>query len=573
MFRQNYYFSYFLVLFVSIFFPFTSIADNNFCTVVKIRIEQTLSLERQAFDAALTVYNETPITLENVNIDVHFKDAEGNTITATSDSNNTTAQFYIRLDDMTGVIGDSVSGSGKIAGNSQADIHWLIIPAPGAAGDKVEGKLYYVGATLSYKAAGVPKVMAIGADSITVKPTPQLSLDYFLTKDVYGDNPLTTDVVEEAEPFKLGVLVKNSGIVDANNVSIRSAQPKIIDNQQDLLIDFSIIGSKVNGQTVNAGLQTNFGRIPAGEVASGYWLMKSSLAGTFKDITATVSHAENLGGQLTAVIKSDAITSHLLAGYVLNNQSGRDSHNDFLADDGTQGNPLYRLYETDGQISPVKDLSQSASLTYLKKQGNYIYYRLTVPKYNGLLFVDVADPTQHRYPIRQVTNQAKRQLPKDNAWTQFVRENGGTNDAKFTSRLRLFDIASDGAYEVAFNVNAYKPQPPMIFMDKFAESIKASPNRPLSIAIRAIDVNGDEIDMQIKNLPAGATFKRIINNAGEVIYLLEWIPTTKGLYSLIVEAFDGNETSTETITINVDEPTPPVIPTNHIFYDSFEVQP
>ncbi len=564
---RHYIFSYLLLAFIVVFSPFVY-AGNNICAVVKIRIEQTLSLERQAFDAALTVYNEQPASLDNINITVEFKDAEGNPVTATSDTNNTTAQFYIRIDDMTGVIGDNVSGNGRIAGNSQADIHWLIIPSPGASGDKAKGQLYYVGATMTYSQAGVPKVMAIGADSITVKPTPILSLDYFLTRDVYADNPLTPNIIEPAEPFKLGVLVKNSGIVPANNVSIRSAQPKIIENQQDLLIDFNIIGSKVNGQAVNTGLLANFGRIPAGEAASGYWLMQSTLAGTFTDITATVSHAENLGGQLTALIKSDAITSHLLTGYVLNNQSGRDSINDFLADDGNVNTPLYRLYESDGQISPVEDLSQSARLSYLRKYGSYLYYKLKVPQHNGLLFVDMPDPTLHRYPISRVINRANRQLPADNAWTQFVRENGGTNNAAFISRLRLFDIASDGEYEVAFNINAYKPQPPMILMDEFSEAIQASPGKPLSFIVRAIDANNDEIGLQINNLPAGATFTLLTNNAGEVTYLFEWTPTAKGTYDLLIEAFDGSGTSTETITVEVDNPT---VPANYILYDSFEV--
>lgn len=561
-------FFHYWILSLLCIYPVTYAAGKNVCAVVKIRIEQTLSLERQAFDAALTIYNETPTPLENIDIDVHFKDAKGNAVIASSDSNNTSAQFYIRVDDMVGVIGDNVSGNGRIAANSQADIHWLIIPSPGAAGNKVEGQLYFVGATLNYTEAGTPKVMAIGADSITVKPTPELNLDYFLTKDVYADNPLTPDVVEEAEPFKLGVLVSNTGIADASNVSIRSAQPKIIENKQDLLIDFSIIGSKVNGKAVNTGLQTHFGNIPAGKVASGYWIMKTTLAGTFTDISATVSHAENLGGQLTALIKSDAITSHLLAGYVLNNSAGRDNANDFLADDGKAGSPVYRLYETDGQVVPVKDLSQSAKLTYLKKEGNYIYYRLTVPKYDGLLFVDIPDPTLHRYPVTRATTLSNRQLPTDNIWTQFIRENGGTDNAKFVSHLRLFDIASEGRYDIAYNVNRYKRQPPMILMEDFLEAVKATPGKKLRLEIRAIDVNGDEIGLIIKNLPAGATFTRVINEAGEVTYVFEWTPTKAGKYEFIVEAFDGNETSTETIVVEVGEPTPP--PAHFVIYDGFE---
>lgn len=73
----------------------------------------------------------------------------------------------------------------------------------------------------------------VSPDVITVKPLPQLTLDYFLQQDVIGDDPLTPEV-EAVEPFTLGVRVKNNGLAVARNLKIDSAQPRIIDNQQGL---------------------------------------------------------------------------------------------------------------------------------------------------------------------------------------------------------------------------------------------------------------------------------------------------------------------------------------------------
>lgn len=543
-----------------------SLEAKNVCAVVQIRIKQQLTLERQAFDAALKITNDLPTPITNVKIDVYFKDRQGNDVVGTSDTNNTQALFYIRPSNMVGI--DNVTGSGSIPAESEAEIHWLIIPSPGAAKDNLKGELYYVGATLNYTQAGKKKEMAIGTDHITVKPTPKLSLDYFITKDVYADNPLTKTVKETPEPFKLGVLVKNSGIVNANNVKIKSAQPKIIENKQDLLIDFKIIGSKVNGQRANSGLLASFGEVPAGEVRGAYWIMKTTLAGTFKEIKATVSHAENLGGQLTAIIKEDAINAHLLMGHVLNNQKGKDQLYDFLADDGTDANATYKLYETDGTVNDVKDLSAKSSLTFEKREGNYLYYSLTTPKHDGLIFVDIEDPNEHRFPVSVVTSLEGRRLPKGNAWTQFVREQGGTDNAEFVSHFRLFDILSEGSYKIAFNTNPNLPQSPIIFMEKFKKTLKFTKDQTVTFEVQAIDVNNDVIELAISNLPEGATFDLIKNDKGQVVYKFTWKDTKPGKFALNVIASDGDKKTDETIKIEVSDSTK--IDLTHEFYDGFE---
>ncbi|WP_054762298.1 hypothetical protein [Methylomonas koyamae] len=89
---------------------------------------------------------------------------------------------------------DNVTGSGVVAPASSADIHWLIVPAPGAAGQLAGGKLYFVGATLQYTLNGEAKTTEITPDFIYVKPMPQLTLDYFLPKDVFGDDAFTPSI-------------------------------------------------------------------------------------------------------------------------------------------------------------------------------------------------------------------------------------------------------------------------------------------------------------------------------------------------------------------------------------------
>src|SRR4051812_11527853 len=83
--------------------------DASVCAQVKMEIKQELTFERQAFDAMMKITNGLDTTsLENVDINVNFKDEAGNSVVASSDPNNTTAKFFIRLDQMLGI--DNVSG-------------------------------------------------------------------------------------------------------------------------------------------------------------------------------------------------------------------------------------------------------------------------------------------------------------------------------------------------------------------------------------------------------------------------------------------------------------------------------
>ncbi len=125
-----------IVLFlVAAFFlwPFKSYAaEEPVCARVKIEIRQELTLERQAFDAHMRINNGlSHITLADVGIAVTFSDEEGNPVLASSDPDNSEAVFFIRLASMQNI--DDVAGSGAVQPETSADIHWLIIPAPGAS--------------------------------------------------------------------------------------------------------------------------------------------------------------------------------------------------------------------------------------------------------------------------------------------------------------------------------------------------------------------------------------------------------------------------------------------------------
>jgi hypothetical protein len=110
---------------------------------VKIEINQELTLERQAFDAHMRINNGlSHMTLQDINVEVTFADAEGNIILASYDPNNIQGLFFIRLDSMENI--NDVNGNGTVQPSTSAGIHWLIIPAIGASNGLEQGTLYYV---------------------------------------------------------------------------------------------------------------------------------------------------------------------------------------------------------------------------------------------------------------------------------------------------------------------------------------------------------------------------------------------------------------------------------------------
>ncbi|MCB1641394.1 MAG: hypothetical protein KDI37_06655, partial [Xanthomonadales bacterium] len=343
-----------LLMLIVPYVPTQVVAQEALCAEVRIEIPQSVSLERQAFNAKLGIDNATDLELSQLLVNVEFLDEDGDAVVATSDPNNTTAAFFIRLDDTPGISG-GLDGTGVVAARSQAEANWLIIPAAGTGGFSAAGQIYYVGATISYVQGGESKTVSVVPDTITVEPQPLLALDYFLPSDVYSDDPFTP-IVEPPEPFTLGVRIKNTGAGVARRMRIDTAQPSIVDNQQGLLVAFNIEGSFVQNEPAQPTLLLDFGDIESATSKVGRWNMTTTLTGQFSEFTADFSHDDALGGALTSLIES--VTPHELVKDVLVDLDGRDSVGDFLALDID----TYRTYESEGTDTVVVDRSSEAGL-------------------------------------------------------------------------------------------------------------------------------------------------------------------------------------------------------------------
>lgn len=519
-------------------------AEETTCARVKIEIKQELTLERQAFDAEMKINNTTDTgVIENVNIEVKVTDELGNPVKVTTDPNDLTAQFFLRVANKQNI--DDITGTGRVTPKSTATINWLLIPTTGASQDNPAGKKYLIGATLKYTYGGENTTLNVSPDVITVKPLPKLNLDYFLERNVMGDDPLT-EAIEPIVPFTLGVRVKNSGVATAKNLKIESAQPKIIENKQGLLIDFKLLNSYLNDLPVENTLNLNFGDIEGSKSKVGRWNMTSSLFGKFTEFTAKYTHSDELGGQLTSLIQD--LKAHSLIKDVLVDLPGRDTIKDFLADD----DGFIRVYESSGLDTDVTDRSSVASLT-----SN----QLSFPPTDGFVYVKLPDPARGKFNYVFTRSDAK-QLQPANIWLSQTR-NEQTKQMEYW--LNLFDVNSTGSYKMS---GEQKPenadQPPTI---QLIPNYTTEEEKTLSFIVEASSNNGKPISLTAIDLPNGATFEKdSASSDAKLTYNFTWKPAkgTAGNYNLTFKATDGNLSSTKTSTITVKKYAPPPGPVKPI---------
>ena len=224
--------------------------------------------------------------------------------------------------------------------------------------------------------------------TVTVYPQAELELNYFLPKDVIGDDPFTPQV-EPSEPADLGLLVTNVGGGTANDLAITTAQPQIVQNEKGLLDTFQIIGTQVGNQAETPSLTVNFGDIAPGQTADASFLLLSSLQGVFDNFTATFTHSDALGGQATSLITS--VETHTLVHAGNFNYANSTGATDYLVDDNASAGDLANaIYFSDGTIASVNDGTNAASSP--AGSSDQLTFQVTADVTSGWDYIQLPDP-------------------------------------------------------------------------------------------------------------------------------------------------------------------------------------
>ncbi len=380
------------------------------CAKVTLNIQQKITMTREAFEGTLTIFNgHESEALNDLNVDFIIKDEEGNV------SNNL---FEVHIDTLYNISGQ-VDGSGSIVSQEEGIVKVVFIPTKGAA--PTESKMYSFGGTVTYldPYSGESLSYNMFPATVTVNPSPDLYINYFMQRNILGDDALTEDVVEPMVPAELGVMIHNKGAGTAKNVIIESSQPKVVDNEKGLAIDFKIVGSSLNGEETQLKMMDiPFGDIESSKTAVGRWWMTSTLLGHFVNYQAHVIHNTSFGNPDLSLVSSVNIheLSHSIYAY-----SGlyNDSINDFLVNDVPDPEDIPdKIFFSNGDSTMVKksdtlymaqSANDSAVLLYMQPQKvGWNYGKMDDP-YNGTKKVK-----------RCVRNSDNQEIPLDNIWFTFV---------------------------------------------------------------------------------------------------------------------------------------------------------
>jgi hypothetical protein len=444
--------------------------QSSVCAKVTIKIDQDAVMTRATFLGNLEISNGNSANLENLSVTLQIKDANGNIV---NDLFGITSPILSNITavDGTGILTGDDPNTPQDEGIGSAK--WTFIPTNLAAPEiPIE---YSIGGTLAYQENGKTITVPLLSAPITVYPQAELSLDYFQSRNVSGDDPFT-DPIEPSVPFDLAILVQNQGKGDAKNLSITSAQPKIVENEKGLLIDFQIIGSQVNGTDVSPSLKVDFGTIKAGQTAVADWLLKSSLQGKFIDYKATFEHTNSLGKAELSLIKE--VNIHELIHQV---RAADDSLPDFLVNDTFDAKfTPDTLYFSSGGTAPVKAVKNAAIDAAPSLNDLTVQISATVD--TGWTYFEIAEPSNSQFDIVKIQRADATQINLDNIWTT-DRTFPGTGRPTYENILHFLDNTSAGT--TTYSVT-YIPGGPSV-----TDIIDVSPD-PRATAVNAISVDFSE---------------------------------------------------------------------------------
>ena len=420
-------------------------ANSSVCASITLQFKQSMYLTRQAFRGTLTVFNghETN-AMENVKLNLTVTNVDGTVATS--------REFEMHGESLDVFEGDVDLTSGWTLGAQETGTATvLFIPSKYAA--PTEPVQYSFGGTLTYTDpfSGLEVTRILTPITLTVKPTPELDLTYFMQRDVYGDDPLT-EAVEPMEPAEFSLLINNIGYGDATNVRMVTNQPEIVDNEKGLLIDFEILSAQLNGgeKTLALGgsIPTDFGTIPAHSQAYAQWWFQSSLLGHFTDYDVQATHVTSYGNPdlsllndvtIHELIRSIKVDDGEVTGFVVNDLTDAEDTPDMV-------------YFTDGTTAEVALAADAVA----EQQSNTEYWLTVNPSQPGWNYGHITDPTFGRAKLVSIQRQSDgSEINLRNFW-QTDRTLRDGKDWLYENNLHFVDQMANSAETY---VLTFEPRP------------------------------------------------------------------------------------------------------------------
>lgn len=450
---------------VRVFPPQAPAADEDdsesVCTTVTLSFKQQNVMTRQAFRGTFTVNNGNEMAaMTDVKMNLEVRDEYG--ILATK------REFQIDPESLSGFEGALDFDSGWTLGaGAKGSVDILFIPTKYAA--PIEPKNYSFGGSFSYTDpyTGMTITRTLNPVTLTVKPSPNLELMYFMQRDVFGDDPLTEEV-EPKVPAEFALLVNNKGYGAAENMNLTMHQPAITANEKGLAVNFQIISAQLNGQPANASMggsmTSDFGTIPAQSQAYAQWWLESSLLGHFIDYDVKATHVTSRNNPDLSLL--DTVSIHeLIHGFTVTAADGKPMRGFLVNDIKDHDDQPDAVYFTDATQEPAY-IAKGASMA---KRSDFEYTLLPNAGSSGWYYGSLPDPTDGRQKLAKVLRADGTEVPADNFW-QTDRTLRDGKDPLYENRLHFVSNMATGSEafyltfepcpDVELEVESYDELPP-----------------------------------------------------------------------------------------------------------------
>jgi hypothetical protein len=516
-------------------------SNSSMCATVKLKISQEMVMTRQAFRGTLTVFNgheTTPMT--DVKLALNVSSEYGTVATA--------HEFQINAESLDGFTGNlNLTDGWTLAANSTGTATILFIPTKYAA--PTEPVKYSFGGTLSYvdPNTGLEVTRELFPVTLTVKPSPELDLTYFMQRDIYGDDALTLDVVEPMQPAEFALLINNKGNGDATNVRMVTQQPEIIENEKGLYIDFEIISSQVNGGEANLAfgksIANDFGTIPAHSQAYAQWWMTSTLLGHFTEYDVQANHLTSYGNEDLSLLGD--VTIHELI-HSLDLSAGDQKMVGFLVNDITDAEDMPdMLYLSNGETAEVA-VATSCQMSRISNTSYSLTVNASAP---GWVYGNLIDPSAGMSTIKSIWRQSDgKEINLRNFW-QTDRTLRDGKDPLYEYRIHFADELVSGTTETY--LLTFDPLPDLVLaveqIDGVSEegTVAVDPVNLLTVkfnkAIQAETFTADDLTFAVQGVRQDASQIGISTTDNKLFNLdLEALTAqcSNGYYTMTVQTAD-----------------------------------
>lgn len=405
-------------------------SSSSVCSSITLQFTQKMVMTRQAFRGTLTVFNgNEQEAMKDAKLTLTVTDEKGNI--AMSD------KFQVNLENLKGFAGNKNFTDGWTLDAKQEGIATVLFIPTKKAAPTMETR-YAFGGTLSYvdPFTGLEVTRDLTPITLTVKPSPNLDLTYFMQRDIKGDDPLTKEV-EPSEEAEFSLLINNLGYGDATNVKMTTNQPEIVDNEKGLKVKFELMSSQLNGQektlALGGSVSTDFGTIPAHSTSYAQWWIKSSLLGHFTDYDVKATHLTSYDNKDLSLLND--VTIHELIRSI-DVTKGDKTLKGFMTNDIVDADDTPdMLYLSDGEIEKV-NVAASSSIT---KTSDTEYTLTITPSEEGWNYGNLSDPTYGVSALKSVTRASDgKQISLRNFW-QTDRTLRDGKDPLYENRIHFAD--------------------------------------------------------------------------------------------------------------------------------------